>query len=1390
MGWWRTVLLAMVAATALAAEPVTVDGPRLAVTVQPDGAMTVRRKTTGRVWRSRVPPAPPSVALRQCETPPGIDGDLSEWADVPGIAIGSSLLADARTVDDDADCSGEVKAVWDDAGLFVALRVTDDTVSLPDSPDLQWWDHDSAEVWVGDQQFGLALGRSGAVVSRIRSADESAKVAARVQPPSVGGGYTVEAFIPWSSAGTSVEPQVGAAVRFAVGLNDNDGAGREGQLYWPSTWKHSTPTSFAYASLGDATGTVPGGLASPAPAVTDLRRDGEAIKYRRALSGPGGATAVADVVITPQQATDELQIAVSVPDPDAPFTSLEYPEPLATELTSGQVCFADYANGLLLNQTDPRYQNRTLWTSGTDLPFVGLFDGAKGDGYLLLLDTPYDGGIRLSSLPAADGTKQMVPQAVWQPRLGTFGEPRRLRLIFTDGGGYVAIAKRYRKIAADRGLLVTLRQKMEARPAIERLAGAPDIWGASLDWARDARNYGLDRGILNVTSTRAAHEQLQAMGFLTSRYDNYVDQFIEEDETKWDRHRGPQDHINIRPDGELQLGWLTYDKKTQYYKRSSAFMRDQAEIDIPKDLAEHPYLGRFLDVTTASGLLEDWAPDRMRSREDDMHSRNALFEYVNSLGLVTGGEHGRFWAVPYMDYFEGMMSGGHYSWPAGHLRLPDDGLEGISQEYRDYGLGPVRRIPMWELIFGDCTVDYWYWGDSNGYLDPLDPSISDRKDAFNVLYGTPPMYWVGTPHDFGWSTEAGRKRLMQSYLHTSPWHQVVMFQELLTHEALSEDRKVQRTTFSGGYEAIANLADEARTVTIDGKDTPLPPNGFVARGPSFLLERRLVNDRPVTRLRTPTIAYVDGGGAEASVPGILSKGRCLIKIISPSELWIAEGSEGVINPPALVPDWDLAGQRLFFLDQRGELIRAEWRADERLDAWGGAKRGPVRILTGEHTQPADLFLAALRANPPAPKQGEPVSLDVEVWNEGRSPVTGAKLIVKVEDQTLLDQPIDLGAGLGEQVDPTKPAHQTVTLELPTAHLDGVRRIQATVAMPEGVGEAFTGDNSRELALTIVPDRAQWPAEPVARMTVEPGAVALAGAVVEQPFEVPADRSPASLRVWDPAAKAMLPAQFEPETPGGRAGKLVVRMPGELTVPRALEILAAPNGTGMLAPGGSYWRAADQVIDAPGYRFDLTEGYPRRIADKLGTEPASPVIDKLVYSSAETGWNVEVGTINALDLVAAGPVRTVVRVNRTLKDGLAVVTRTIRCYDTWFTVQTHAEPSNTALHSRLFYLRGGTYTDSRGKTTVIDGQGDDEDKISGDAPTWIAVRGDGWAHSFTRLGPGGGLQFWDAGGWGGLGYLGSPSDSQVALVFHPAMADDTFAAEDAARLRAAVRVRME
>jgi hypothetical protein len=207
---------------------------------------------------------------------------------------------------------------------------------------------------------------------------------------------------------------------------------------------------------------------------------------------------------------------------------------------------------------------------------------------------------------------------------------------------------------------------------------------------------------------------------------------------------------------------------------------------------------------------------------------------------VVGGEHGIWWAVPHTDYFEGMMSSNpHFAWPAGHLVRPKSRDETYTVKtntwdaYDRHGIGHETRVPLWELVFHDCVVTTWYWGDSSDFLSQVDPSNQDRKDAFNVLYGTMPMLWANK--EGAWNTS--RERFLETFHRVSPVTRVLAEQEMVDHKFLSEDRAVQSTRFADGTEVIAHFGDQERVVEAFGQSFRLPPYGFIVRGPAIQAQR-------------------------------------------------------------------------------------------------------------------------------------------------------------------------------------------------------------------------------------------------------------------------------------------------------------------------------------------------------------------------------------------------------------------------------------------------------------------------------------------------------------------------------------------------------------------------
>jgi len=311
-------------------------------------------------------------------------------------------------------------------------------------------------------------------------------------------------------------------------------------------------------------------------------------------------------------------------------------------------------------------------------------------------------------------------------------------------------------------------------------------------------------------------------------------------------------------------------------------------------------------VTTATGLVECYDPNHRHTRSGDRENKRKLAAYVgNELGLVLGGEHGRWWGADLFDYWEGMQSGGFYSWPAGHVgkALPEK-REDIGESYLEWGIGHKRRVPLWELVFGDCVISTWYWGDSTGHHYSIAPDLTDKKDAFNILYGTIPLYWVNRSFSLRWRDPALRERLLQSYRNTCKLHEVIAFEEMVSHEYVTSDREVQRTRFADGTVVTVNFGAEPYSLSDSGRTYALPQYGFFARGPKALQYKAVVEGRTVTLVRTPGYMFCDAGGKSYDFGVCKTHGRLTARVQDARRLSLVIGgneTQTVLRPETLVP---------------------------------------------------------------------------------------------------------------------------------------------------------------------------------------------------------------------------------------------------------------------------------------------------------------------------------------------------------------------------------------------------------------------------------------------------------------------------------------------------------
>ena len=437
----------------------------------------------------------------------------------------------------------------------------------------------------------------------------------------------------------------------------------------------------------------------------------------------------------------------------------------------------------------------------------------------------------------------------WLPQKGEFGYRRIIRFFIGDKGGITAACKAYRNYRKDRGYVVTLKEKAKKVPNIYKLIGAADVWLWNNDamyrlYNKDAKDESRPKELLELRCSIAAEMKAKGMekvlwsefedvnkdtisyinnlGFLTTCYDNFKDVIpkpIEHLMTPTRRKRCRRiknwpDDIITDENGYYVNAWMIMGVDGNMYHQHALCDIPAVKCimeDLPEIMKKKGYSGRFLDVVLATALSECYHPMHSMTRSDSMYYRKVLLKYVNDAGLVCGTEMGHEDAVPDFNYSEGIMSPPYYrAYDSGRrmttLYYGDD----VPEKIKKFMLNPKYRVPLWELVYHDCIVSYWYWGDSSMSC----PEYAHVRDLFNSLYGTPPLY------SFDISTwEILKDQIVDSYKRASYVAQKTGYYEMLSFEYLSEDKLVQKTVFADGTAVIANFGEEAFTLD-DGTVVP------------------------------------------------------------------------------------------------------------------------------------------------------------------------------------------------------------------------------------------------------------------------------------------------------------------------------------------------------------------------------------------------------------------------------------------------------------------------------------------------------------------------------------------------------------------------------------------
>ncbi|MEM2163670.1 MAG: DUF5696 domain-containing protein [Candidatus Bathyarchaeia archaeon] len=322
---------------------------------------------------------------------------------------------------------------------------------------------------------------------------------------------------------------------------------------------------------------------------------------------------------------------------------------------------------------------------------------------------------------------------------------------FLGEGDYVSIAKAYRRMAQEKGWLVTLRKKAERNPEVVKLLGASNfkLWSCltrlmdyrmreelvQVNWTFNEaaevaehlrRDLGIEKALFIIggwihrgydnqhpdilpaapecggnEGLAKASKRVRDLGYLFCLHDKYQD--IYRDSPSWS-----EDLIMKGADGQLVKGgfWAG----GQAWLVCSKMGLEMARRNMPEVKALFNPNAYFVDTTTASPLFECYDEKHPLTKWDDMEYKQRLLEYTASVFGISGSECGREWAVPYSHFFEGLVgvSGRYY-----HALNPES-------------IG-AKVIPLFEMVYRDCVAAYGRYG--------YDPSEAAEYVLTTSLWG-------------------------------------------------------------------------------------------------------------------------------------------------------------------------------------------------------------------------------------------------------------------------------------------------------------------------------------------------------------------------------------------------------------------------------------------------------------------------------------------------------------------------------------------------------------------------------------------------------------------------------------------------------------------------------
>lgn len=376
--------------------------------------------------------------------------------------------------------------------------------------------------------------------------------------------------------------------------------------------------------------------------------------------------------------------------------------------------------------------------------------------------------------------------------------------------------------------------------------------GISTKMLDELHDAGIDRMMLCLGDLNTAQYKPQVaaradeLGYLFGPYDSYHSIHPPEGDpgydanNTWDTAQFPAELYAtggiVREDGTMSAGF----KKLGYHLSPLA-ARPYVEARVDEYMSRIPFSAVFVDCDAFGEFFDDYAPGHTATKQEDMLARLDRLSWLSEAhGLVVGSEGGSGYAAPVIHFAHGMLTP-VIGWGDTDLKdkaspyflgayWPPDGPAIYTKQaplkpaYKPFYYDPRSRLPLYQTVFHDSVIATHHWGNASLKFSDQVRTVALLEQLYNV----PPLYHLNLSE---WKKHQGH--ILKHYAFFSPLHRELALQPMTGFEWLTDDRLVQRTTFSDGTTITVNFGDQPTSVA--GVDLPgqsavaVRPGGEVLR---------------------------------------------------------------------------------------------------------------------------------------------------------------------------------------------------------------------------------------------------------------------------------------------------------------------------------------------------------------------------------------------------------------------------------------------------------------------------------------------------------------------------------------------------------------------------------